>query len=161
MRKQHGRKALVLLTDGVDNGSKVTLERGIEAAQRSDTLVYSVLFADEESYGASSGMGPYGHRGGMGRGGGRPGGYHEHPDGKKVLERLAKETGGGFFQVSKKHSIDDIYKQIQEELRSQYNLGFTPEPAGGDYFHTLALTTSRKDVVLQARQGYYPSGSRS
>ena len=156
MRKQHGRKALILLTDGEDNGSKVTLERGIEAAQRADTLVYSILFADEEGSGFSPGMGGMGRRGGMGRGGGRPGGY-ERPDGKKVLERLAKETGGGFFQVSKKRPIDDIYKQIQEELRSQYNLGYTPEPASANaYFHKIALTTTRKEVVLQAREGYYP-----
>jgi len=79
------------------------------------------------------------------------------PDGKKILERLARETGGGFFQVSKKRPIDDIYKQIQEELRSQYNLGYTPEPASANaYFHKIALTTTRKEVVLQAREGYYP-----
>lgn len=157
MRKQHGRKALVLLTDGVDNGSKVTLERSIEAAQRADTLVYSILFADEEGAGYSPRMGGMGRGGGMGRrGGGYPGGY-ERPDGKKILERLAKETGGGFFQVSKKHDIDDIYKQIQEELRSQYNLGFTPQPpSSAAYFHRIALTTTRKDIVLQAREGYYP-----
>ena len=156
MRKQHGRKALILLTDGEDNGSKVTLERGIEAAQRADTLVYSILFADEEGSGFSPGMGGMGRRGGMGRGGGRPGGY-DRPDGKKILERLARETGGGFFQVSKKRPIDDIYKQIQEELRSQYNLGYTPEPASANaYFHKIALTTTRKEVVLQAREGYYP-----
>ena len=156
MRKQHGRKALILLTDGEDNGSKVTLERGIEAAQRADTLVYSILFADEEGSGFSPGMGGMGRRGGMGRGGGRPGGY-DRPDGKKILERLARETGGGFFQVSKKRPIDDIYKQIQEELRSQYNLGYTPEPASSNaYFHKIALTTTRKEVVLQAREGYYP-----
>jgi VWFA-related protein len=153
MRKQHGRKALILLTDGEDNGSKVTLDRGIEAAQRADTLVYSILFADEEGSGFSQGLGGMGRRGGMGRG---RGGY-DRPDGKKVLERLAKETGGGFFQVSKKRPIDDIYKQIQEELRSQYNLGYTPEPASANaYFHKIALTTTRKDVVLQAREGYYP-----
>jgi VWFA-related protein len=152
MRKQHGRKALILLTDGVDNGSKVTLERGIEAAQRADTLVYSILFADEEGSGFSQGLGGMGRRGGMGRGGG-----YDRPDGKKVLERLARETGGGFFQVSKKRPIDDIYKQIQEELRSQYNLGYTPEPASANaYFHKIALTTTRKEVVLQAREGYYP-----
>ena len=157
MRKQHGRKALILLTDGVDNGSKVTLERSIEAAQRADTLVYSILFADEEGSGYPPRMGGMGRGGGMGRrGGGYPGGY-ERPDGKKILERMAKETGGGFFQVSKKRPIDDIYKQIQEELRSQYNLGFTPEPASSNaYFHRIALTTTRKDVVLQAREGYYP-----
>jgi len=157
MRKQRGRKALVLLTDGVDNGSKVTLERSIEAAQRADTLVYSILFADEEGSGYSPRMGGMGRGGGMGRrGGGYPGGY-DRPDGKKILERLAKETGGGFFQVSKKRPIDDIYKQIQEELRSQYNLGFTPQPpSSAAYFHRVALTTTRKDVVLQAREGYYP-----
>ena len=51
------------------------------------------------------------------------------PDGKKVLERISKETGGRFFEVSKKQSIDQIYASIEEELRNQYSLGYTPDKA--------------------------------
>ena len=74
MRKQEGRKALILLTDGVDNGSKVSLDRAIETAQRANTMVYSILYADPDAYGHSGYMGGMG--GGMGRHGGMgyPGG---------------------------------------------------------------------------------------
>ena len=152
MQKQKGRKAVFLLTDGVDTGSKVSLPRAIEAAQRADTLCYSLLFADEEAYGNRGGfpgMGGGRHGGGMGR-------YpqqQQRPDGKKVLQQLAQETGGGFFEVSKKRSIDDIYKQIEEELRNQYSLGYSPTAGHG--YRTITVTTKQKDLVVQARQGYY------
>jgi VWFA-related protein len=167
MQKQQGRKALVLLTDGVDNGSKLTLNRAIEAAQRSNTLVYSILYADAEAYGHQGGhMGGMG--GGMGRhGGGWPGGpgggggyppqqQQTHPDGKKVLQRISKETGGRFFEVSKKEPIDQIYDQIAEELRNQYNLGYTPDKASATPgYHQILVTTTNKDQIVQAREGYY------
>ena len=153
MQKQHGRKSLIMLSDGVDNGSIEPIERAIEAAQRADTLVYSILFADPDAYWFSGGT-----RGGTR--GGRPGGNrpvaHSYPDGKKVLERLSKETGGGFFEVSKKHSIQEIYAQIEEELRNQYSMGYTPEPAdatGG--YHKIRLTAKAKGSSVQTRDGYY------
>ena len=160
--KQGGRKALIVLTDGVDRGSKKTLASAIEAAQRADTLVYSILFADEEGYGG--GGGGYGHHGmgggmggGMGRhGGGYPRPQQSRPDGKKILERLSKETGGRFFEASKKHPIDETFSQIQEELRNQYSLGYTPDPANpGPGYHKISLTTKKKDLIVQARDGYY------
>jgi VWFA-related protein len=157
MRKQEGRKAIILLTDGVDEGSKIRLDRAIEAAQRSNTLVYSILYADPEAY-PHQGYGQTG--GGMGRHGG--GGYpprpqrEEHPDGKKVLQRIAKETGGRFFEVSKKEPIDQIYDQIGEELRNQYNLGYAPDKAvAGPGYHKILVTTPSKDLIVQAREGYY------
>ena len=163
--KQGGRKALIVLSDGVDRGSKKTLASAIEAAQRADTLVYSILFAAEEGYGG--GGGGYGHHGmgggmggmggGMGRhGGGYPRPQESRPDGKKILERLSKETGGRFFEASKKHPIDETFSQIQEELRNQYSLGYTPDPpdAGAGY-HKITLTTKKKDLIVQARDGYY------
>ena len=157
--KQSGRKALIVLSDGVDRGSKKTLASAIEAAQRADTLVYSILFAAEEGYGGG-GYGHHGMGGGMGGGGHHGGGYpypqQARPDGKKILERLSKETGGRFFEASKKHPIDETFSQIQEELRSQYSLGYTPEPPdAGVGYHKITLTAKKKDLIVQARDGYY------
>jgi VWFA-related protein len=158
--KQEGRKALIILSDGVDNASRVSLERAIESAQRADTMVYSILFADPEAYGGGRGGGAGG--GGWGRHGGG-GGYPRFPqpqsrqstaDGKKVLERISKETGARMFEVSKKQPIGDIYAQIQEELRNQYSLGYTPDRIEGGY-HQIQLATKQKDLIVQARDGYY------
>jgi len=160
MKKQQGRKAIVVLTDGVDRGSKETLRDAIETAQRADTLVYSILFADKEGYGNSGGYGG-GHMGGMG-GGGMGGGGHRHypqesrPDGKKILQQLSKETGGRFFEVTKKEPIDQIYAEIDEELRNQYALGYTPNKADADAgYHKIELSVKQRDAVVQTRDGFY------
>ncbi|HMD30844.1 MAG TPA: VWA domain-containing protein, partial [Candidatus Acidoferrales bacterium] len=108
MQKQQGRKAVVVLTDGVDHGSKETLEGAVESAQRSDTVVYSILFTGEEGSGRGPGGGGFGGYGGGRHGGGRQQ-QESRPDGKKVLERLSGETGGRMFQVSKKETIEAIY----------------------------------------------------
>jgi VWFA-related protein len=161
MKKQQGRKALIVLTDGVDHGSKETLQEAIETAQRVDTLVYCILFADKEGYGNRAGFGGP-HMGGMGgRGGGRGGGYprpteESHPDGKKVLEQLSKATGGRFFEVSKKEPIDKIYAAIDEELRNQYSIGYTPSKVDAGFgYHKLGLTIKKKDLLVQTRDGFY------
>jgi VWFA-related protein len=163
MRKQTGRKALILLTDGVDNGSKVSLSYAIESAQRADTLVYSVLFADPNAYGGGYSPPPRmggGRRGGYGGGGGR-GGYPQqsHPDGKKILERLSRETGGGFFEVTKKQSIEQIYDRIEEELRNQYSLGYTSTTAdtAGGFRKIHVSIPKQKSLIVQTRDGYYPA----
>ena len=137
MQKQQGRKSVIVLSDGVDMGSKESLDEAIESAQRADTVVYSILFKDDEAYGNGGGFGRTGisipGMGGPGRGGmggpGRGGRRYpeQHADGKKVLARISKETGGRLFEVSKKESVDQIYAQIQEELRNQYSLGYSPE----------------------------------
>jgi VWFA-related protein len=154
MKKQSGRKALILLTDGVDNGSKIGLSRAVEAAQQSDTLVYGIRIADEEAY---NGMPAGRHRGGMGgRGGSPPYVYGDRIDGKKVLQRLSAPTGGAYFDVSKKEPIDKIYSQIQEELRNQYSLGYTPEgTSAGQSYRRIHLSTKQSGLTVQTRDGYY------
>jgi VWFA-related protein len=170
MKKQQGRKALIVLSDGDDRGSKESLQSAIEAAQRANTVVYSILFADNHQ--DNSGFGHQG--GGMGRhgggwpGGGFPGGggsgsggrgrYPQEPrvDGKKILDQISKETGGSLFEVSKKQAIDQIYDSIAEELRTQYNLGYTPDkgnPEAG--YRKISLVTKQKDLVVQTRDGYF------
>jgi VWFA-related protein len=169
MRKQQGRKAIVVLTDGVDHGSKETLAEAIETAQRADTVVYSILYADEQGYGNSHGFGmggPYG--GGHGGYGGHGGHYpqQERPDGKKVLDQISRMTGGRMFEASKKDTVDKIYAEIDEELRNQYRLGYTPAKDLEAGYHKIHLTTNNKDLKVQARDGYYsgtqasPSASR-
>ncbi len=146
MQHKEGRKAVVLLTDGVDHGSKVSVDTAIEAAQRADTLIYSIMFEGEEGGGGGSGFGRIGIPIDVG------------PDGYKVLQKMSRETGGGFFEVSRKMSIDQIYKRIEEELRSQYSIGYSPDPPSTRYgFRTISLKARRKDLVVQARQGYYPA----
>ena len=159
MSKQQGRKALIVLSDGVDRGSKESLESAIEAAQRADTVVYAVLFKGEEGgfergggFGSPRMGGPMGG-GGRRRGGGYP--QEQRPDGKKILERLSKETGGHFFEASKKQPIDQVYATVEEELRNQYSLGFTPNKDDSLGYHKLELRTQHKDDQVQTREGFY------
>jgi VWFA-related protein len=153
MKKQKGRKALVVLTDGDDRGSKESLRGAIEAAQRADTIVYSILFKDDEerSFGGFGG----------GMGGGRHGGRDRYPqeshvDGKKILEQISRETGGRLFEVSGKQTVEKIYAQIEEDLRNQYSLGYTPDRTDpGEGFHKISVKTKEKDLVVHAREEYY------
>jgi VWFA-related protein len=156
MHKQSGRKALILLSDGEDNGSRKTLFGAIEAAQRSDTLIYTILFTDPNAPGNFGGFGAprMGRRGGMGYP--MPRGGANRPDGKKVMEQLAAETGGRFFEVSRKHPINSIFASIEEDLRNQYSIGFTPDTAtaSGGYRH-VHLAAKQKGLIVQTREGYY------
>ncbi len=136
MRKQTGRKAVILLSDGQDTGSKVTLPRAIEAAQRAETLVYAIHIADSRQYGRGPGGDP--------------------TDGKKVLERIAKETGGRCFKGSgSEKALSKTYREIEEELRNQYNLGYTPDRDGKGEFRHIKVSTRDKTLVVQSREGYY------
>src|ERR1700719_2705614 len=182
MKKQQGRKALIILSDGVDRGSKTYLESAIESSQRADTVVYSIYFADShhehrnEGQRRGGGMGrggggwpgggggwPGGGGGYPGGGGGRggPGGGQRHPeeprtDGKKILERISRETGGRFFEVSKKESVGEIYTSIVEELRTQYSMGYAPDKnSAASGYHHVTLAVKRKDLTVQTREGYY------
>ncbi|MDD5543306.1 MAG: VWA domain-containing protein [Acidobacteriia bacterium] len=173
MAKQQGRKALIILSDGADRGSRTSLDKAIESAQRADTLVYSILFKDDEPREREGGFGR--ERGGMGGrwpgggGMGRPGGGMGRPgggqrrypqesrtDGRIILERISAETGGSLYEVSKKLPVDQIYAHIQEELRNQYSLGFTPEKVDyGPGYHMLHLATRQNGLTVQTRLGYY------
>lgn len=134
LRQEVGRKAIIVITDGDDYGSRIKIEKAIEAAQRSDAIIYSVLFEDprytSSFYGGVSGEGP--------------------------MRRMSEETGGRVFRVSGKQTLDHIYDQIQDELRSQYALGYTPTNASRDgAFRRIEIKMNRKDLKVQARKGYY------
>lgn len=179
LSKQPDRKALIVLTDGVDRGSKESLFSSIEAAQRANTVVYAIYFKGQEG-GNNNNQYPGRRRGGMGGGGwpgggGYPGGGGGWPgggggsgsrtgrptegtriDGKKVLEQICGETGGHMFEANKKDSVDQIYTNIADELRAQYMLGYTPDKQSTDSgYHKITLTAKKKDLFVQTRQGYY------
>jgi VWFA-related protein len=174
MQKEHGRKAVILLSDGVDRGSKESMNDAIDAAEKANVSIYTVYFKGEEEHngGGNPGMG---RRGGMG-GGGYPGGGGGYPggggrrggptgtsepkvDGKKILEQIATRTGGLWFEAKKKDSFDEIYAQIGEELHGQYLLTYTPDKAGSsedsDGFHKISLKAKDDKLQVITREGYY------
>ena len=129
MARQTGRKALIVMSDGVDDGSEASLATAIEAAQRADAIVYSILFSDAGYYGA---------------------------DGRGVLKRMSQETGGAFFEVSKQHPIEEAFRQLEEELRSQYSLGYlSDQPVTIPEFRKIQLAVNGKGMVVQARDRYW------
>jgi VWFA-related protein len=127
MKKQQGRKALIVLSDGGENGSDATLSDAIDAAQRAETLIYTILFSDG-SFGSDRG----------------------------IMQRLARETGGGYFEVTKKLTIDQVFVLIQEDLRSQYSIGYVSDrPATVSEFRKIQLTIKRPGLVVQSRDRYW------
>ncbi len=175
-RKQKGRKAIVVLTDGEDRGSQETLNSAIESAQKAETVVYTIYIGGHEDHDRGFNNGPMddpnGYPGGgyPGRrypGGGYPGGGYpgggrypqgsqvNRPNGKKILQQIAQQTGGRFFEAKKKDSVDDIYAQIAEELRTQFMLGYTPPKDQTAGYHSIHLAAKNKDLAVQTREGYY------
>lgn len=171
LKGQQGRKAIVLFSDGMDRESKTTLQHAIESAQRADTLVYCVFVPSEREepergYGGGGPRRGGGYPGGGGPfpGGGYPGGGRRMPPpdsthedknaGKKILQQISKETGGQYFEISKKLTAAQIYSQIEDELRHQYSLSYTPDKAENGY-HKLHLSTRKGDLTVQTREGFY------
>jgi VWFA-related protein len=144
LRKQKGRKALILLSDGADTGSRETLASSVEAAQRADTLVYSILFEDPEF----AGLGGYGRMGRF---------PADTPDGKSVMQQISRETGGRFFEVSHRMPINRVFAEIEEDLRNQYSIGYSPTDTTSREYRHIHLTTKQKNYIVQTREGYYPS----
>lgn len=135
LSKEVGRKAIVLITDGQDEGSTETEKAAIEAAQKADAIIYGILYVDREAYG-----------------GGLTFGY----SGESVLKQMSEETGGRLFRVDRKNSLDNIFDQIQQEMRTQYAIGYTPTNGRKDgSFRKIDLRTANKDMKVQVRKGYY------
>jgi VWFA-related protein len=134
LRQEAGRKILVLLTDGGDQGSQETLKTATEAAQKANAIIYVILIADRGFY---SGFGM---------------GYSGEGD----MERLARDTGGRVINVGNNgKKLQDAFNQIQDELRTQYLASYTPINLKADgTFRTLNITCQAGQKV-QARKGYY------
>jgi VWFA-related protein len=141
MKMQHGRKAFIVLTDGVDENSKTDIATAVEYAQSADTILYSILFSKRPWIAYSPGAAAY---------------YAiSRARAKSLMQRLAHETGGGCFEVSKEHSLERVYAIIQEQLRNQYSIGYTPEPKNnGQRYRQIRLKTRQPGLFVQTRAGY-------
>jgi len=106
--------------------------------------------------------GPFGVGGGYPGGGRRGGSSEPQVDGKKIMEKIATQTGGRYFEAKKKDNLEEIYGQIAEELRGQYLLTYTPDKVDNDGgYHKVALKTNKDDLTALTREGYYAPGGDS
>jgi VWFA-related protein len=137
LRGEVGRKAVVLITDGEDQGSYYTVKNAIEQAQKSDTIIYSMYYVDPYFYS-------------------RYGGISIGSGGEGDLRKMSSETGGHVFTVDRKHTLQDVFKELQDELRNQYTLGYTPSNTARDgSYRKIEIKVKQPDMVAQARKGYY------
>jgi VWFA-related protein len=137
LRVEAGRKIIVMLTDGGDQGSQETLKTATEAAQKANAIVYVILIADHAFYGGGFGI-------------------NLADSGARDMEQLARETGGRVINVGNNgKKLEDAFNQIQEELRTQYLASYTPTNLKADgTFRKLDLTCG-KNLKVQTRKGYY------
>jgi VWFA-related protein len=136
LKSEVGRKALILITDGDDQGSTYERRDAIEAAQRADSIIYSIYYVDHGFY-AQYGMG----FGGAGEG---------------DLRRMSEETGGHVFTVDRKHPLNEVFKEIQDEMRNQYSIAYESVNTARDgVFRHIEIKVDNPEYRVQARSGYY------
>jgi VWFA-related protein len=137
LRQEAGRKILVLLTDGGDQGSQETLKTATEAAQKANAIIYVILIADRAFYGGGFGS------------------INLADSGARDMDKLATDTGGRMINVGNNgKKLEDAFNQIQDELRTQYLLSYTPtnKKADGTY-RKIDLNCGK--LKVQTRKGYY------
>ncbi len=138
LKGEVGRKALLVLGDGVDDGSRATFEEALEAAHRSDVMIYSIAVVDRRFHTDFCR--------------GRRECYH----GASVLKKLSEETGGRVIEVSRARDTAAAFQEIAEELRTQYFLGYTPTNRRLDgSYRKIRVQARGGDYKVQARRGYY------
>jgi len=139
LRPVTGRKAIVVLSDGMDTGSDFSLTDTIEMAQTAETVVYSIKYANPLRYmslGATIAQA-------VSRG----------------MEKMSRETGGVTYPNPGRR-LGEVFSQIEADLRNLYVIGFTPAVEARDgKFHKLEVKPVRKDIVVRARAGYWARGS--
>ncbi len=136
LKGQVGRKAIVLISDGYDYGSKVDIKEAVEAAQRSDVIIFGIRYFDQMFYARQGVMGA-----GIGE-----------------LRRLSRRTGGEVYEVRRKQTLDQIFDEINRIVRNQYSLGYSPKRDLSEKgFRKIELKLKNKRLKSQTREGYYPS----
>ena len=128
LNTEAGRKAIIIVTDAQDEGSRVRIEEAIESAQRTDTVIHILLVADRHFGGGNMG----------------------------AARKLSDETGGRVIVVSSEKKLAEAFDEISEELRSQYTLGYYPTNNERDgKFRKIKVETANHDLKVLARKGYY------
>src|ERR1700733_1659349 len=135
LNQETGRKAMIILTDGDDQGSTVKIQDAIAAAERNNVIVYVILIADTGFYG-NFGMGYSGY---------------------SAAKRISDETGGRLINVGNNgNKLEAAFEQIQEELRTQYVATYTPTNAKQDgTFRHIAVECKGDGMKVQVRKGYF------
>jgi VWFA-related protein len=129
LKRLAGRKTIVLITDGEDNGSRIGMDEAIKAAQEADAVIYGIHYEDSD----------------VARG-----------TGLHVLERMSEPTGGRSFHVDHKMTLDRIFAAIEEEMRNQYGIGYAfPEQSRNGAFHKVEVKALKPGLKVQTRDGYY------
>jgi Ca-activated chloride channel family protein len=131
-KQEGGRKAIVLITDGVDNASKLSLYEAMSAARRVDVPIYSIGFAGSVETSAENAQGTN----------------------AEVLKLISDETGGTFFWINDPDELKEAIHSVEEDLRSQYVLGYTPPQRCDGVFHRIELKASRNRYKIRTRKGY-------
>jgi VWFA-related protein len=135
LRTEPGRKAIVLITDGMDVGSKLRIDDAIDAAQKADAIVYSIYYVDSKAYSGAD---------------------WANRRGRSALTDMSEQTGGRFFRVDRKNPLKHIFDQIQQEMRSQYSLEFISSDHTKDgLYRRLQVFLRDPTLTAQARKGYY------
>lgn len=134
LKGEVGRKVLIVLSDGVDDGSQVKLDAAIEAAQKADLIIYCINVSDPSFYWRQG----------------------AHFGGSSVLKKIAQETGGRVIEVDRPEKTAQAFQEIAEELRTQYLLGYSPTNTRRDgSFRKIQVKVRDRDYKIQARRGYY------
>lgn len=142
LRGEVGRKAIILITDGVDQGSRMKLTQAIEAAHRADAIIYGIYYYDAGFY--RRGYGGFGF--GMS---------------DADLRRMSEDTGGRLMKVERRGTLEEIFSQIQAEMRSQYAIGYTPSNSVKDgSFRRIEIRTRNRDLKVRSRKGYFAGQAR-
>ncbi len=127
LARETGRKAIVVITDAYDSGSRVEDKQALEACQRTDTVIHVILIADPQ-----------------------------YPRDSGSASKFANETGGRVIEPRNEKKLEEAFDQIAEELRSQYIIGYTPgNPVRDGSFRKIKLESTRKGMRILTRKGYY------
>jgi Ca-activated chloride channel homolog len=118
---------MVLLTDGGDQGSRSKEEDAVASAQHGDTTIYSVYYSNGSDFGGN----------------------------KKALDEMARATGGRVFTVTPTMTLQAIFTEIADDLRQRYEIGYRSPDLRPNRYHTIGLTTTDKDFIVDARKGYF------
>jgi VWFA-related protein len=186
MKDKDGRKALIVVSDGLDKGSKETMNDALDAAERAHVMIYTIFLQSNQAQ--KNPLQSPGRRGGMGYpggypGGGYPGGYpggaggspgnvpQSRPaspptgleaDGRKIMQRISQRTGALYFDAKRKEDLPEIYGIIAKDLQGLYTITYTPSKIDNDgTFHKVVLKTSKKDIDLTLPEGYFAPGGES